>query len=779
MNKKNIKSTFSFIVAIIFMFSTLFCKNIAATEDTTLNLNITHNQKENCNHLEWTNLGENYSYRVFQKGNDEPIYQSIPTKNTVKTLNIYPDTDVSNTGLSNDQIDLDGNKVPDSGILKTWLLKENITDVTIDCVSLSSFNANPSKYLKKIDGRWNYNSVFYGMWNLWPVKVYPNDTAIEYLRNFIHEGGGFMTSHHTIGYTGLEKGVNKLWKEMGVEIFSTQPNSVNPNYSGRDSSGNLFDTVSFEELAGSKADYSPYWAQGNQVQIIKNGLLINYPFKVGKVGDIITIPETHGLGLLGKGEVWMNVYNPKGFNNLEFKELNLSPRTGEKGTNNFFVHTYNNTAIINSGHSFPSITKEETRIIANTLYYLSQITEETNCDDHKAQDITAPIKPNIENVTVNSTDNTINISLDKSQDIGTTYSYYVEATENSTGNRIKSDTKSSTITSGIKGYSIIVDENENTVPNNNVTTTSTNYTFNNKFKGDFYVHVAAIDNNDNISEVSTYKYTLPILKLTPSTTEKVKDKVTIKAEASGSREITKIITPDGKEVSGNIAEFDVDVNGTYTFKAIDTDGNEVTESININNIFPDIILNVEPNMNRVHLEEEFVVDLTIDNIKDIMGTDTNIKYDNSKLEFLGFEEIPGFNFFHDEVKDGNIRVFLFGDSVSNVINNKKTILKLRFKGVTSGDALIDDIKGRVSDGLDKVRILRPLECGETTINIVNRKLKDVYTFLDVSIISRHIGEDPESLLPDIDADLNLDGKIDQADVAKAYSLMRKNPNDNY
>ena len=62
------------------------------------------------------------------------------------------------------------------------------------------------------------------------------------------------------------------------------------------------------------------------------------------------------------------------------------------------MHTYNNTVIINSGHSFPSITTEETRIIANTLYYLSQVTEETECDDHKSQDFAAPDKVNITGV---------------------------------------------------------------------------------------------------------------------------------------------------------------------------------------------------------------------------------------------------------------------------------------------------------------------------------------------------------------------------------------------
>lgn len=79
------------------------------------------------------------------------------------------------------------------------------------------------------------------------------------------------------------------------------------------------------------------------------------------------IHEMHGMGLLGKGDVWMNVANPKGFYNIGFKELTKSPKTEETGTNNFYVHTYNNTAIIDSGHSFPQITTAETRIIVMTI----------------------------------------------------------------------------------------------------------------------------------------------------------------------------------------------------------------------------------------------------------------------------------------------------------------------------------------------------------------------------------------------------------------------------
>lgn len=121
-----------------------------------------------------------------------------------------------------------------------------------------------------------------------------------------------------------------------------------------------------------------------------------------------------------------------------------------------------------------------------------------------------------------------------------------------------------------------------------------------------------------------------------------------------------------------------------------------------------------------------------------------------------------------------MRLTIFSDDLVNFVNNKKTLLKLNFKPIAAGDALIDITKGRISDGIQLEKNLRDAECGETTINIVNRKLKDKFTLLDATIVSRHIGEDPEKLLPELDLDLNLDGKIDQTDVDKAYSLMMAN-----
>ncbi|ADL50936.1 cohesin domain-containing protein [Clostridium cellulovorans] len=863
------------LLVAMFMFLVFVSPNVAyaevGTTQATPTLTATPNNEGNYISLKWTapDPSKSYSYMIYSKKSTEAEFQSIPAKGTVKALNIYPNP-VSNTGLSGGEKDLDGNSIPDSGILKTWLAKENINTITIESVSLTSFNSNPSKYLAKSNGKWNYDSVFYGMWNLDPQNMYPNDTAIEYLRTFINDGGGFMTSHHTIGYMGLDRGVNKLAKELGVEIFGrAQANIIQP-YTCRDANGHLFPTVSFEvddPSSTANADCTSYWNSSTKVQLGKSGLLNNYPFKVGNIGDTFDIPYQHGLSVFGKGDIWMTSVNPLGFVGIPFKEITISPSTGAKGTNNFYLHTYNNTAIINSGHSFPQITQAETRIIANTLYYLSQVTNQTSWDDHKGQDVDSPTKPNITRVAVDKAANKTNITFEPSTDKGTIYDYYIQAKELITSNKTNSEVKSTTITSGLKGYSIVVDKNPSTIPGNTITTTSPSYSVNGAFTEDCYIHVAAVDNVGNVSEVSHYKYTNPVLSmtLTPSTTELQRDPVTIIAVATSTNiaiakiqtpdgnwvdgatanydvnengdykftavdelgnqitqsitisniipkpvlslaltpsitadtngpvtisatatstntKIIKVQTPDGKWVDGSTVDYVVSSNGTYKFTAVDELGYEVTESVEVNNIFK-VVLNVEPERNRIHLNETVTANLTIDNIKEIAAEDIRIKYDTTKLQFLGYEQVDGIKLMKSSSQNGELRFILVSKGLLNVVNSKTILLKLKFKGIAPGDGLVDVTKGRVSDGILMEKNLKDVECGQVNINVADEELIDVnaddeFSLLDLGILGRHLGEDPADL-PEYNADVVLNDAIDDEDLAEVVKFMLLNPNYNF
>lgn len=553
---------------------------------TDIVLKATANNTENKVDLEWNNpfFKDSTTYKIYRKSNGD--WESIPSKMKVKVLNIYPDNNslsdgISNTGLSGGQIDLEGQSVPDSGILKTWLLEEGIDDVEIDTLSLNSFNENPSKYLKEENGMWTYDAVFYGMWNLHPGLIYPNDNAIEQLRKFIQYGGGFMTSHHTMGYISLDKGVNKLAKEMGVEIFSNQPYNKCPDYSARDGSGVMLPTASFEVLENVECDYSSYWPSGGEIQIVKKGLLTEFPFKVGNIGDVYVTPFQHGLNIFGKGDVWIQTLNPTGYPSGKFSEISHSPATGQAGTNNFFVHTYNNTAIINSGHSFPYVTQAETRIIANTLYYLAQITTERNWEDRMGMDTAPPTNPIVDLKPISNEEMSLNW---KSKDVGVTSEYKIEA--RNVEHKLESNIEKVEVKTGLKGYSYVIDSNPLTIPDNIVDTTDEGINVP-KDKA-FYLHIVAIDNAGNISEVTHFEYNdkiAPELKLTPNETNWTDKMVEITATATDNETGVKgILLPDGTWVNESTAKFTVSENGTYTFIAKDYLGNETAESITITNI---------------------------------------------------------------------------------------------------------------------------------------------------------------------------------------------------
>lgn len=92
---------------------------------------------------------------------------------------------------------------------------------------------------------------------------------------------------------------------------------------------------------------------------------------------------------------------------------------------------------------------------------------------------------------------------------------------------------------------------------------------------------------------------LPELTLIPSTTNPTNQDVTITASATDNVGISNITLPDRTVVYGSIAEHIVAENGIYEFRAMDTAGNIITESIaisNINKIKPEITIDYDDNI---------------------------------------------------------------------------------------------------------------------------------------------------------------------------------------
>ena len=68
----------------------------------------------------------------------------------------------------------------------------------------------------------------------------------------------------------------------------------------------------------------------------------------------------------------------------------------ESANYKYYLTTWNNTAMIQTGNSNGESTEDERKVLANTLFYLKQLTHKTEILDNSARDIADPNK--LENI---------------------------------------------------------------------------------------------------------------------------------------------------------------------------------------------------------------------------------------------------------------------------------------------------------------------------------------------------------------------------------------------
>ena len=701
--------------------------------EKSLSITATPIEGENYVHLEWTNLGAGYKYMVYSKGQNEAVYQSIPSKTNIRVLNIYP-------GKGNN--------------LKGWMENPNSESangygkalIAVDEVNIDAFNANPMSYMKDANGSWKYDVIYEGAWDVNNSK----DLSIQGLttiKEFIDSGRGYLCGHDTIFTRN--------------DFTATNRNKL----------------VSYINL--KTATYSDSYNMGSSsIKILKKGLLTNYPWSIGDIGTTLNVPMSHTSSQFASGDVWMSYSN-----NQWSSAKEISSYEGQEVTNNFYLTTWNNTAMIQTGHSNGAATPDEQKLLANTLFYLAQLTSDTSCDDHKGQDLTAPDKVTI--TSASNDDKNLNISYSKANDNGTKYEYYVKASDGNTANDITSDTVSTINTAGIAGYSYVIDNIENTEPNSSIDTKDLSISVplsQIDLLKPIYIHIKAIDNAGNLSETTHYKYEyIASLEL---------DKTAITLKEGEAEQLIAITDPPAMEVTWSSSDTSVATvdakgkvtaikKGQATITATTTNGSNLSATC-IVMVKKKIILDVEPEKNKIHLKENAVVHLTIDNIKEIAAEDAIIKYDSTKLKFIGMTEVKGIKLVKLEQDEDELRIITASRGLSRIVNDKKILLKLYFKGIASGEALVDVIKGKVTDGIEMEKDLIDDECGQTTIIIDDVVVDDVnhtgeFTLLDLGIDGRHLGEDPKTL-PQYNTDQVINGAIDDDDLLKIGEYMLANPN---
>ena len=391
--------------------------------------------------LDWNGYDyEDKNFKVY-KSTDGVHYETVGIDYTlvdeVRCLQIYPDVGAGD------------------GQLITWMETHGYGKdiIKVDEVGIDDFNANPNGYLKKSNGDWKYDVIFFGTWDCNGGKDISESARIA-VESYIRAGKGAIFAHDTIVNNWFSyPNFRTLAPYCGVNIVD--------------------DCLSLDA--------------SEQVIIQKKGLFTTYPWYIGEVGTVLTIPAAHTIGqVVTDGTSWLRFTT----NGSTMADGQIAPS---------YLTTYNNCAIIQTGHSEGAATDDEQKILANLIFYVNQlIFNRHDTRDSSAQDLANPNNPT---VSVNGLDFNFTAT-----DNGSTYYYYVESYDKNdttpTGMLDKTPVKTVTVTTGVTGYRYILSNNasETVTMKTGTYTTNVSLPISNTYK---YLHIAAVDGAGNISGTTT------------------------------------------------------------------------------------------------------------------------------------------------------------------------------------------------------------------------------------------------------------------------------------
>lgn len=371
----------------------------------------------------------------------------LPMKSNVRVLNVYPN--VANIAeWLNDY----GNRISGSSLTTT-------------AIDWETYMLNPSEYIlkKNNDGSYYYDVVFFGTWD-GNASKYISELGISTLKTYLSSGGSAIIGHDMLRPPSPVTRFEDLKDVFGLSVYSEA--------------------------------WNPYTSRS--VKVAKVGSITKYPYNIGDLGDILSIPITHTVNQLPLGTIWMYLQN--GYGDI---------------AQNAYLSTYNNTALIQTGHSSGSATEAEKQLLTNLAFMMASSASSTTGGNISTATATDNAKPN--STTISSAipldANTVKISYPKPNDNGTTWNFTITGSSMS-DSKVITATKSATITSGIAGYSIVVDTNPSTVPDKTIETTNLTYNISRNVYSDYYVHISAVDYFGNVSTPTHYQWKVPNYSLT-------------------------------------------------------------------------------------------------------------------------------------------------------------------------------------------------------------------------------------------------------------------------
>lgn len=322
-----------------------------------------------------------------------------------------------------------------------------------------------------------------------------SDTSVDAIGRYIDAGKGVLAGHDTIGF--------RMGKNVGLSRLSEKFNLM---------------LGVWENITQNGYEINEGWAYSStKVKSTKRGFLTQFPWNLGPIGTVLNIPVTHTTSNAAKGNVWMELTEGKYWDTGTIKtEEEANARLPKDVNHRYYLTTWNNTAMIQTGHSNGNSTEDERKVLANTLFYLKQLTRKTELLDNSARDIADPNV--VSSITFKIDENNSNkIEFARPEDNGSTYEYYVKGVVGDS--EITTDTKSAELKTGVKKYKYVVSESETSPSVSDVLANGTevqsigeresidigNVYSNTTAK---YVHIVAIDGAGNNSQVTTKKLEL-------------------------------------------------------------------------------------------------------------------------------------------------------------------------------------------------------------------------------------------------------------------------------
>lgn len=135
---------------------------------------------------------------------------------------------------------------------------------------------------------WNYDVMMHGTWDANAGNVL-NDNAINEIAKYIDAGKGVLAGHDTVGFSmGNTLGLSKIADKFNIKR-------------------GIWDNVTQNGY-----DINKSWGYiSPKVKLTKKGFLTQFPWELGPIGTILTVPQTHTTSNAAKRKCMDGTYRRK------------------------------------------------------------------------------------------------------------------------------------------------------------------------------------------------------------------------------------------------------------------------------------------------------------------------------------------------------------------------------------------------------------------------------------------------------------------------------------